>query len=191
MKAWLRYAICGVVGIGLGSAAAVQTIRGATLGASSKIGQWVTGTDFGVKSASAMTRAVIALRGLLALPAHEARYYTTATDDAGRPLEGRCRYRVTGGAIPAKWWSVALYDREGYLVPNAANRYSIGSFSLPASEQGSWAFTIARDRQVGHWLPSGGIAKFELSVRAYLPLDGGQGNLTAGQLPHVVREDCA
>ncbi len=191
MKGWVRYLVCGAAGVALGGGAAVYTVRAGTLGSSAKIGPWVTGTDFGAKSASAMTRAIIALRGLLALPAHEARYYTAATDDAGRPLEGRCRYRITGGAVPAKWWSVALYDREGYLVPNAENRYSIGSFSLPPSEQVAWSFVITRDAQPGHWLPNGGIDKFELSVRAYLPDDGGQGNLSAAQLPHILREACA
>ena len=120
MQPWVRYLICGVAGLALGAGAAVQRVRTGALGASTAIGPWTTGKDFGTTGASAFTRAVVSLRGILALPAHEARYYNAAVDSAGQPLDGKCRYRVTGKAIPAKWWSLTLYDHPGYLVANQA-----------------------------------------------------------------------
>jgi hypothetical protein len=131
MGGWARYLICGVAGIVLGAGGAIWTVRAGALGSARAIGPWTTGADFGTAQASARTRAVVALRGLLALPATEARYYQAAVDDAGRPLEGRCRYRVDGGAVPAKWWSLTLYDPAGFLVANEANVFSVGSAALP------------------------------------------------------------
>lgn len=150
-----------------------------------RIGAWSTGTDFGSAEASSLTRAVIALRGLLALPQREARYYNAAVDDAGRPLNGHCQYRVTGGAIPARWWSITLYDQQGFLVRNAAGIYSVAGGAAP--DPANWSITIGPGRQPGLWLPSGDIDRFELTLRTYLP----EGEvLTAAQLPHIEQGVC-
>ena len=190
MKSWARLLICGVAGALIGSGAAVWSVRAGTLGAQNAIGPWYTGKDFGTAKASSYVRAVVALRGLLALPATEARYYTAAFDDAGQRLDGKCRYRITGGALPAKWWSLTLYDPQGYLIANPVGIYSIGSASLPSGEAQQWAVTASPDRHAGHWLPTGRSGPFELTLRAYLPDDGGKGDLTRAQLPHIVREAC-
>lgn len=190
MKAWLRYALCGAIGLALGGGIAVQRIRAGSLGAMRAIGPWRTGTDFGRARADAYIRAVVALRGLLALPAHEARYYNAATDSTGQPLDGKCRYRVSGGLLPTRWWSLTLYDHAGYLVPNQANIFSIPSMAIGRDEAARWAITVAPAEQAGHWLPTGRIDRFELTLRAYLPDDGGIGSMTRDQLPSIVREGC-
>jgi hypothetical protein len=191
MRPWIRYLICGFLGVLLGVGGAAWNIRIGALGSARTIGAWTTGKDYGTAQASAYTRAVVALRGLLALPASEARYYNAAVDSAGRPLEGRCRYHVTGVGLPTKWWSLTLYDREGYLVANQPGIYSIGSAGLPSAEQAHWSVSVAPDRQPDHWLPTGGKQRFELTLRVYLPDDGGKGNFTRDQLPTITREDCA
>ncbi len=191
MRNWQRLAICAIAGLVIGGGGAVLSVRAGALGSQNMIGPWVTGRDFGTEAASRYTRAVVALRGLLALPATEARYYTAATDDSGAPLDGACRYIVTGGTLPAKWWSLTLYDRAGYLVPNDADIYSVGSAGLPAAEAAKWQVVIAPKTQPGHWLPTARIARFELTLRAYLPADRGVGDFTAAQLPRIAKAGCA
>ena len=195
MRSWGRLLLCGTAGVVLGAAGALWSVRAGSRGVQTALGPWTTGRDFGSVRASAYTRAVVALGGLLALPAHEARYYTAAIDDAGRPLDGRCRYRLSGGAVPAKWWSVTLYDAAGYLVGNEAGRYSVGSVSLTPPEAARWTIAVAPDApsngSATRWLPTGGIDRFQLTLRAYLPVDGGRGDLTPAQLPAIVREACA
>jgi len=191
MRPWIRYLICGFLGVLLGVGGAAWSICIGALGSARTIGPWTTGKDYGTAEASAYTRAVVALRGLLALPATEARYYNAAVDSAGRPLEGRCRYHVTGVGLPTKWWSLTLYDPEGYLVANQPRIYSFGSASLPSAEQAHWSVSVAPDRQRDHWLPTDGKQRFQLTLRAYLPDDGGKGNFTRDQLPIITREDCA
>jgi hypothetical protein len=191
MKPWLPYLACAVVGIVAGAGIAAQSVRSGAFGSGVVIGPWMTGTDFGTVQADAKTRAVVALRGLLALPASEARYYTATTDDSGQRLDGRCRYRLSGGALPAKWWSITVYDGAGYLVKNDAGIYSLGSAALGPDEQARWNVVLAPDRQPGHWLPTGRIDHVELTLRVYLPADGGRGNLARTQLPAITREACA
>ena len=191
MKAWVRLLLCGLVGAAIGAGGAVSSVRSASLGMQTMIGPWATGRDFGSAEASPYIRAVVALRGLLALPATEARYYTAITDDTGAPLEGRCSYRVEGGALPARWWSLTLYDPAGYLVENKPNIYSVGSVSLPLPELARWKLAIAPGQQPGHWLPTGGIDRFHLTLRAYLPADRGRTDFTAQQLPRITKGGCA
>lgn len=185
-----RVLLGAVLGLALGAGAAAWSVRAGALGSTQQLGPWTTGRDFGSAQASAYTRAVVALRGLLALPAREARYYNAATDSAGAPLDGRCRYRVSGGALPAKWWSLTLYDPAGYLVPNPAGIYAVGSVGLSAAEQSGWQVIIAPQAQPGHWLPTGGLGRFELTLRTYLPTDGGKGEPPAARLPRIAKEAC-
>jgi hypothetical protein len=191
MKTWARYLICAVAGIAAGAGAAVWAVKQGGFGNQAQIGPWRTGTDFGSSDAGAYTRAVVARNGLLALPAREARYYTAARDDEGRPLEGRCRYRISGGEAGGAWWSLTLYGADNFLVPNEAGIWSVGSAAMAPAERASWTILAAPDRQPGHWLPTGGVDRFDLTLRVYLPEDGGRSNLPRERLPHIERLGCA
>ncbi|WP_425228096.1 DUF1214 domain-containing protein [Sphingomonas sp.] len=182
-----RYLLAVALGVLLGVGLAVHSVRAGAFGSNVAIGPWRTGLDFGTADASARTRAVVALRGLLALPAREARYYTAATDDAGQLLDGRCRYRIAGGALPGKWWSLTVYDADGYLVANPANIFSVESAAVAEPR---WQIVLAPARQPGHWLPTGGREHVELTLRTYLPPDAGRTNPPQAGLPSIVREGC-
>ena len=190
MRSWARYLICIPAGLALGMGAAVWNVRAGAWGSADRIGPWATGTDYGTAEAGAYTRAVVALRGLLALPRREARYYNAAVDDAGRLLDGRCRYRVSGGETGGSWWSLTLYDRDGYLVPNEDGIWSVPGAAMSPAERDSWSVMVAPHSQPGHWLPTGNRRRFELTLRVYLPADGGAGNLPRERLPHIDRLGC-
>ena len=84
MKPWLRYTICIALGLGGGAAFAVASGARATTAAKQvRNGPWSANTDQGTAEASALTRAKVALYGLLALPAKEAMYFIAATDSDG------------------------------------------------------------------------------------------------------------
>jgi hypothetical protein len=164
-----RYAICILLGILAGGGAAVQAVRQGFADGTLSSGPWETGKDFGSADASALVRARVALRGLLALPRSEAMYFTARTDSSGHPLEGRCRYEIRGGRFDARWWSITLYDRAGWLVPNQWHRYSAGSSAVPPESADAWAIALAPDDQPGLWIPSTGAPQFELTMRLYHP----------------------
>jgi hypothetical protein len=191
MRDWARYLLCAVAGIAADSGAAIWTVSAGGFGSQTQIGPWRTGTNFGSKEADAFTRAVVARNGLLALPAREARYYTAASDDEGRPLEGRCRYRISGGDAGGAWWSLTLYGSDNFLVPNDANIWSVGSAAMAPAERKTWTILAAPDRQPGRWLPTGGAERFDLTLRVYLPADGGRSNLPRDRLPRIERQGCA
>ncbi len=190
MRSWARYLVCGLAGLALGAGGAIYAVCVGGLGSSERAGPWRSGRDFGTAEASAFTRATVALHGLLALPAREARYYTVTTDGEGNPLDGKCRYLVKGGRSRGAWWSLTLYDRQGYLVANPANIWSIGSAALPEEEKNDWSVIVSPVREQGHWLPTGGIERFALTLRIYLPDQGPPSGPPFEGLPLIGKLDC-
>jgi hypothetical protein len=163
-----------------GGVLAVHQVRGGLNDGMVEIGPWQTGKSFGTVDASTLTRAKVALSGLLALPSKEAMYFTAQNDSDGRALDGRCTYVVRGGKLDGRWWSVTLYEGEGWLVKNAAKRWSV-----PAS-----AVQVAPSAQSGAWLPTGSVPKFDLTLRLYHPSAMTIESPETAKLPTIERKEC-
>lgn len=185
-----RYLLMALLGIAAGIGGAWWYVRSSPVGSDAAIGGWTTGLTYGSAEADPMTRAVVAARGLLALPRAEARYYNAAVDSSGAPLDGRCRYQIAGGPLPAAWWSITLYGDDGFLVANPADRFSISGDAVPKDAAGRWRFIVSPEPLDDLWLPTGARAHFELTLRAYLPVGAGARDFTAPELPTVTRLDC-
>lgn len=136
--------------------------------AKSNIGAY--GTDY-------LTRARIAVVGIGANTPEEAVYPATLTDSDGVLLDGANDYRmvIPAGAMPPAryFWSLTIYDREGFLTANSINRYSLGPSHPPLIKQpdGSIVVAIGDDPPAEadvNWLPAppGG---FRLIMRLYGP----------------------
>lgn len=190
MKTVFKWIGLIALGLALGIGLAVWQIRSSGLGNDVRVEPWSTGRDVGTANADMKTRAIVALRGLLALPAREARYFTAATDSAGAPLSGKCRYALSGGLIEARWWSVTLYDRGGWLIANRWNRHSIGSARIPAGAAGDWTVLIGPEEQPGLWIPTGSDGPFELTLRAYRPQGMMARDPARISLPTITRREC-
>lgn len=132
------------------------------------VGAWRSDFAIGSEAADPYTRARVARYGLLALAKSEAVYFSRSVDDAGVPLREACTYRLSGGAMPAGWWSVTLYDRRSMLPANTD-----GALSVDASNagEGAWEAVIAPVRPDGarHWISSRGAGTFDLTLRLYMP----------------------
>lgn len=132
------------------------------------VGGWRSDFAIGSKAADPYTRARVARHGLLALARTEAIYFTRTTDDAGARLREACSYRLSGGAMPAGWWSVTLYDAASMLPANTDQALSIDAGRAGA---GAWEAVIApqRPRPAAQWISSRGAGTFDLTLRLYLP----------------------
>ncbi len=117
MKQGIKYTITILAGLALGTGGA-WALAGRGVGKADIVsGSWTTSLGYGTKSTDPFTRAGVARRGLLALPATETVYWQAAVDAEGKPLDGSCRYAMTGAALDTRWWSVTVYDTAGYLMP--------------------------------------------------------------------------
>lgn len=190
MRTFFKWLGIVLAGLAVGAGVAIWQIRSSGMGADITIGPWVTGRDIGTENTDLQTRAVVALRGLLALPKEEARYFTTRTDSAGEPLSGKCSYTVAGGPMEARWWSITLYDPEGWLIVNRWNRHSVGSAAVTPDASGNWSFTVSPGEQEGNWIPTATDGEFDLTLRTYRPRGGLASDPRSARLPTITRGEC-
>jgi len=94
---------------------------------------WSMNTDtMGVYGNYYLKRAIVAQIGLGANLPEDAIYPLNLGDEAGRPLDGTNKYTLhfdKGATPPAvAFWSVTLYDAEGFQVANVLNRFAVSSW---------------------------------------------------------------
>lgn len=122
-------------------------------------------------------RAYVALIGLGANLPEDAIYPMSAVGVDGKPYHGGNRYvlHFDKDQIPPvnAFWSLAMYDSEGYFVENPIDRYSIGDRDkLSFNGDGSLDIYIQHetpgDGNQSNWLPAPGD-DFNLVIRLYWP----------------------
>lgn len=153
---------------------------------------WSTNLTIGSAAASPWLRARIARVGLLALTREETIYFDRATDNRGAPLRADCVYRLEGQALPARWWSVTLYDSREMLADNTDSAHSVDTTRTAGTADGAWSAVIASKRPEGtaHWLSSRNAANFGLTLRLYNPVSVAPDALAAIALPAITRVSC-
>jgi hypothetical protein len=168
-------ALAGLIlgaGLGVGSALLAAGIigPGMRLGGAINVDGWTSDWTIGSEAANPWTRARVARHGLLALSKDEAVYFTRNTDDSGDRLHEACTYRVTGGDLPAQWWSITLYDATSYLPRNTDNALSFDlTDAAAAGNPGDWTFKVSPLPAHSEWVSSRDAGQFDLTLRLYKP----------------------
>jgi hypothetical protein len=146
---------------------------------------WQMNTDtMGVYGNYYLKRAIVALVGVGANLPEDAVYPLNIGDADGQPLTGANQYvlRFAENEIPpAKaFWSVTLYDEDGFPYPNDLKRNAIGDRdALKFNADGSLDLYVQHTspgaEKESNWLPAPATA-FNLTMRVYSPkaevLDG-------------------
>jgi hypothetical protein len=139
---------------------------------------WSMNTDtMGVYGNYYLKRAMVAQLGLGANLPEDAIYPLNLADNTGKPLDGANRYTLhfeKGETPPANaFWSVTLYDPDGFQVPNALNRFAVSSWMpFKHSADGSLDLYFQNESpgsdKEANWLPAPKGA-FSLTMRLYSP----------------------
>jgi hypothetical protein len=139
---------------------------------------WSMNTDtVGVYGNYYLKRAIVAQVGIGANVPEDAIYPMNLGDESGKPLDGTNKYTLhfdKGEMPPANaFWSVTLYDAEGYQVPNALNRFAVSSWMpLKYNADGSLDLYFQNENPGGdkevNWLPAP-KEPFNLTMRIYAP----------------------
>ena len=168
MKHLIRYGIAVVAGVVIGGGTAVFVLGQSRLGGEIDVAGWRSDPRIGSETADALTRAAVARTGLFALNREEAVYFTKAKDDQGRAFDPACIYRVSGGALPARWWSITLYAEDFFLAQNGDEAHSIDATQVGS---GAWSALVSPERPEGasNWLSSQNAGRFDLLIRFYNP----------------------
>ncbi len=139
---------------------------------------WSMNTDtMGVYGNYYLKRAIIAQQGLGANLPEDAIYPLNLGDEAGKPLNGANKYTMhfAKGATPPvnAFWSITLYDEEGFQVGNALNRFALSSY-MPFKTNADGSLDLyfqnespGKDLEA-NWLPAP-KEPFNLTMRLYAP----------------------
>ncbi|MDB5484135.1 MAG: hypothetical protein JWR29_39, partial [Tardiphaga sp.] len=93
--------------------------------------------------------------------------FTATTDDAKKPLDGRCDVVVRGVTPAARFWTLTLYDTKGRLVGNTLQRYGFTSQEIVRGSDGAFEIHVASRARAGNWLPTGALDRYVLMLRLY------------------------
>jgi hypothetical protein len=96
--------------------------------------------------------------------------WTASTDSEGEPLDRRRHYRIVSKALPARFWSITLYDMEDRLLPNEWKRYSVTSRDVVTEPDGSFVVDVSPTilTRASNWIASGATPRGDVSFLAYL-----------------------
>jgi len=147
---------------------------------------WQMNTDtMGVYGNFYLKRAVVAMIGLGANQPEDAIYPMNVADADGKPMEGSGKYvlHFAKEEIPpvGAFWSITMYDADGFQVANKLNRFAIGDRDeLKFNADGSLDIYIQAESpgadKESNWLPSPAKGKLGITMRLYAPkpqaLDG-------------------
>lgn len=155
--------------VGLGSTW-YMIARGSPL-TTGQFGPWSVWFEAGNPEADPYTKAYLARSGRLPITSTNALYYFARTDDSGQPLRASCDYVIDGKPINAAWWSLAVYDTAGRLIPNKAGRHSFSRTDIVRQADGSFRIVLSSAARPGNWLPTGDSETVQLVLRVYGPRD--------------------
>jgi hypothetical protein len=139
---------------------------------------WSMNTDtMGVYGNYYLKRAMVAQIGLGANLPEDAIYPLNLGDESGKRLEGANRYTIhfDRGATPPvdAFWSITLYDQEGFQVGNSLNRFAVSSW-MPFQYNPDGSLDLYFQNQSpgaekeANWLPAP-KGSFNLCMRLYAP----------------------
>jgi hypothetical protein len=140
---------------------------------------WQMNTDtMGVYGNFYLKRAVIAMVGLGANQVDDAIYPLNVSDADGKPVMAENKYvlHFSKDELPPvdAFWSLTMYDAEGFQVANPLNRFAIGDRdALKFNTDGSLDLYIQNESPGGdkesNWLPAPKSGQLGLTLRLYAP----------------------
>jgi hypothetical protein len=139
---------------------------------------WSMNTDtMGVYGNYYLKRAIVTQQGLGANLPEDAIYPLNLGDADGKPLDGANAYvlHFDAGATPPvnAFWSITLYDSDGFQVANVLNRFAVSSW-MPFQHNPDGSLDLyfqhespGKDKE-SNWLPAPS-GPFNLTMRLYGP----------------------
>jgi hypothetical protein len=169
-----------------GAAAGLKLMRDKMPTLARVVNGWQMNTDtVGVYGNYYLKRAIIAMAGLGANQPDDAIYPLNVSDADGKPVTADNPYvlHFNKEQLPpvAAFWSLTMYDAEGFQVANPINRFAIGDRdALKFNTDGSLDLYIQNQSpgsdKESNWLPAPKNGTLGLTLRLYAPqpqaLDG-------------------
>jgi len=154
-KVLFKIAVLIALALGGGLTTAWYMIEAGSRLSTRTFGPWVTWAAAGRPDADPYTRAHTARNGLLPLSSTLELTFRARTDSNSGRLSSACDYAVVMDEFEPAWWGLAVFDGQGRLIANAADRHAFSSSTAMREPDGRTVIALARDARPGNWLPGG------------------------------------
>lgn len=185
----LAYILALGAALGLGSAHWAVASRPA-LG-KVEVGPWMAWPRSGGRGVDPYMRAYLARGAHLPLGSGEGLELIAERDDEGQPLDGRCRYGLSGATPTTRGWTLGITDADGRPFRLPLERTSFTDSEIVRPEGGQLAAIASATPEAGNWLPLPASGRFQFRLRLYdTPISSQTGETRAANLPRIQRLDC-
>lgn len=162
-----------------GSADGFTTMQAAGSAMGRLVNGWqIRTSSMGVYGTNYLQRAIVAMGGVGANLPEDAVYPLLVSDSEGDPIEGCKRYvlHFDKNELPPvdAFWSLTMYDHNGFQVANSMNRFAIGDRDdLKYNYDGSLDLHIQHENpgkdKEKNWLPCPAKGSLGITMRLYSP----------------------
>ena len=138
----------------------------------------------------------VAMRGTFALAKPEAAYFHAYNDIEEIKLQGNCSYHLFGNDIESRWWSITVYNEDGYLVENNEKIYALNSETIDFNIDGGFDIFLTNDNNFiskvaeKNWIRTPSDESFSVALRIYLPGEEYFSKLKRVDLPVIEKLEC-
>jgi len=154
-------------------------------------GPWRAVIEIGTVAPNPYARAILARTGAIPMLATESITFRTLTDSRGEPLRGACIYRLRGGLIDARWWTLTVTDDQGREPARNPASHAATSVGVIRDQDDQFEIILSPTARPGNWLSTGGMANVALALRLYDTPLYVNGSLYEVVLPSITRERCS
>jgi len=158
---------------------------------------WTSIPSAGDPKRSIYTRAYVSTHGLFALSKPESVYFSSEIDIEEAALDGSSCYVLSGTEIQStsiipRWWSLTVYNNDGYLVESTEKQYSYNSENIIYNSNGEFEIYLAgkASNNISNWLKTPSEELFSVILRVYQPGEEFFSNLSRVDLPIIKKVSC-
>ena len=158
---------------------------------------WTSIPSAGDPKRSIYTRAYVSTHGLFALSKPESVYFSSEIDIEEAALDGSLCYVLSGNEIQSasiipRWWSLTVYNNDGYLVESTEKQYSYNSENIIYNSNGEFEIYLAgkASNDISNWLKTPSEELFSVILRVYQPGEEFFSNLSRVDLPIIKKVSC-
>jgi hypothetical protein len=185
----LAYILALGAGLGLGSAH--WAVAGRPALGKVEVGAWMAWPRSGGRNIDPYMRAHLARGAHLPLGSGEGLELVAERDDDGQPLDGLCRYTLSGATPTTRGWTLGVTDADGLPFRLPLERTSFTDAEIVRPEDGQMVVSASATPEAGNWLPLPVSGRFQLRLRLYdTPISSQTGETRAANLPRIQRLDC-
>lgn len=187
----LKYLLVVTLGVALGLAGTFLSVEEGLGFGAVRAGPWTGWPKTGSRDADPYARAARARSGEMPLGITEGLSFLARADDAGRPLDPRCDYVVSGATPAARFWTLTAMTPEGLLLDTRPRQYGFTSSEVVRGVSGEFAIAIASRARPGNWLPVAPDQPFILMLRVYdTTVSASASAIDASLMPNIRRQRC-